>query len=81
MNASNAAVVTIQPSTGEILTMVGSLDYWDTKIDGQVNVATSPRQPGSSVKPFTYVTAYEHGFVPSSIVYDVPTDFSRGPGA
>lgn len=80
MNASNAAVVTIQPSTGEILTMVGSLDYWDTKIDGQVNVATSPRQPGSSVKPFTYVTAYEQGFVPSSIVYDVPTDFSRGPG-
>ncbi len=80
MNAHNAAVVTIRPATGEILTMVGSLDYWDPSIDGQVNVATSPRQPGSSVKPFTYVTAYERGFVPASIVYDVKTNFDRGPG-
>jgi 1A family penicillin-binding protein len=80
MNAHNAAVVTIQPATGEILTMVGSLDYWDTSIDGQVNVATSYRQPGSSVKPFTYVTAYEQGFVPDSMVWDVKTDFFRGPG-
>jgi penicillin-binding protein 1C len=80
MNAHNAAVVTIQPSTGEILTMVGSLDYWDTSIDGQVNVATSQRQPGSSIKPFTYVTAYSRGFVPDSTVDDVRTDFDRGPG-
>lgn len=80
MNAHNAAVVTIQPSTGEILTMVGSVDYWDSSIDGQVNVATSLRQPGSSVKPFTYVTAYQRGFVPASMVWDVKTAFSRGPG-
>lgn len=80
MNAHNAAVVTIRPSTGEILTMVGSLDYWDNNIDGQVNVATSYRQPGSSVKPFTYATAYARGFVPASTVYDVKTDFYRGPG-
>ena len=45
-------------------TTVGSLDYWDTKIDGQVNVAISPRQPGSSVKVFNYLTAYERGYVP-----------------
>ncbi len=80
MNAHNACVVTIQPSTGEILTMTGSLDYWDNNIDGQVNVCTSLRQPGSSVKPFNYVTAFERGFVPSSIVYDVKTAFDRGPG-
>src|SRR5262249_51730777 len=80
MNAHNAAVVTIRPSTGEILTMVGSLDYWDKSIDGQVNVAVSPRQPGSSVKVYTYVTAYERGFVPDSMVWDVKTQFSRLPG-
>ena len=80
MNAHNACVVTMQPATGEILTMVGSLDYWDKSIDGQVNVCTSLRQPGSSAKPFNYVTAYEKGFVPDSIVYDVKTAFDRGPG-
>ena len=80
MEATNAAVVTIQPSTGEILTMVGSLDYWNASIDGQVNVATSGRQPGSSIKVFNYVTAFERGFVPDSIVYDVKTAFDRGPG-
>jgi membrane peptidoglycan carboxypeptidase len=80
MNANNAAVVTIQPATGEILTMVGSLDYWDRSIDGQVNVAISPRQPGSSVKAYTYLTAYERGYVPDATVWDVKTTFSRGPG-
>jgi penicillin-binding protein 1C len=80
MNAHNAAVVVIRPSTGEILAMVGSLDYWNKSIDGQVNVATSLRQPGSSIKPFNYVTAFERGFVPDSVVYDVKTDFYRGPG-
>ncbi|MGH2458184.1 MAG: transglycosylase domain-containing protein [Chloroflexota bacterium] len=80
MDAHNACVVTIQPSTGEILTMVGSLDYWDKSIDGQVNVCTSPRQPGSSIKVFNYVTAYEMGYVPDSIVYDVKSAFDRGPG-
>jgi membrane peptidoglycan carboxypeptidase len=60
--------------------MVGSLDYWDQSIDGQVNVATSPRQPGSSIKPFNYVTAYSKGFVPDALVADVKTDFDRGPG-
>lgn len=80
MNAHNACIVAIQPQTGEILAMMGSLDYWDASIDGQVNVCDSPRQPGSSVKPFNYVTAYERGFVPSSVVYDVKTEFPRGPG-
>lgn len=80
MNAHNACIVAIQPQTGEILAMMGSLDYWDAQIQGQVNVCDSERQPGSSVKPFNYVTAYARGFVPSSIVYDVKTEFPRGPG-
>ncbi len=54
---SNAAVVAIRPRTGEVLAMVGSLDYWDEEIDGKFNVAADGlRQPGSSFKPFTYVT-------------------------
>jgi membrane peptidoglycan carboxypeptidase len=54
---SNAAVVVLRPRTGEVLAMVGSLDYWDEAIDGKFNVAADGlRQPGSSFKPFTYVT-------------------------
>ena len=74
-NANNAAVVAIQPSTGEILAMVGSVDYDDKRIDGQVNVALSDRQPGSTLKPFTYLTAFSKGWSPASLVMDVPTTF------
>lgn len=59
--ASNSALVSLDPKTGEILAMVGSKDYYDESIDGQVNVATSYRQPGSSFKPFIYAAAFENG--------------------
>ncbi len=73
---TNAAVVAIRPNTGEVLAMVGSLDYFDKSIDGQVNVALAPRQPGSSFKPYTYLTAFESGkFAPASMVLDVRTVF------
>jgi membrane peptidoglycan carboxypeptidase len=73
---TNAAVVAIRPNTGEVLTMVGSLDYFDEAIDGQVNVALAPRQPGSSFKPYTYLTAFETGnFSPATMVMDVRTVF------
>ncbi len=75
-NARNAATVVIRPSTGEILSMVGSVDYFDESIDGQVNMATSPRQPGSSFKVYTYAAAFEQGYAPSSLVYDVRTSFA-----
>ena len=72
----NASVVVIRPTTGEVLVMVGSLDYFDESIDGQVNMATSPAQPGSSFKPYTYLTAFESGaFAPTSLVMDVRTVF------
>ncbi len=78
-NVSNAAVVVIRPSTGEILGMVGSVDYFNRDIDGQVNVATSPRQPGSSFKIFTYLTAFSQGYTPASTIMDVRTVFDDSP--
>jgi membrane peptidoglycan carboxypeptidase len=73
---SNASVVAIRPNTGEILVMVGSLDYFDKSIDGQVNVSLAPRQPGSSFKPYTYLTAFESGnFSPATMAMDVRTVF------
>lgn len=73
--ASNAALVALDPKTGEILAMIGSRNYFDQSIDGQVNVATSPRQPGSSFKPFAYATAFEKGYQPETMLFDVPTNF------
>ena len=78
-NVHNAAVVVIDAQTGEILCMVGSLNYFDSKIAGQVNVAISERQPGSSFKPFTYVTAFAQGYSPASMVMDVRTSFPDDP--
>ncbi|HLA07186.1 MAG TPA: transglycosylase domain-containing protein [Anaerolineales bacterium] len=78
-NARNGALVAIKPSTGEILAMVGSPDFNNDAISGQVNMADSPtRQPGSSIKPITYVAAFEKGWTPSTLIWDVPTDFPDG---
>jgi len=75
-NAHNGALVAIKPSTGEILAMVGSADFYNETIDGQVNMATSPtRQPGSSIKPITYVAAFEKGWTASTLIWDVPSEF------
>lgn len=73
--ASNAALVAIDPKNGHILSMVGSKDYFDAAIDGQVNVATRQRQPGSSFKPYVYLTAFTKGYTPETILYDVETEF------
>ncbi len=75
-NAQDGALVAIKPSTGEILTMVGSTDFYNASIQGQVNMATSQtRQPGSSIKPLTYVAAFEKGWTPSTLIWDIPSDF------
>ncbi|MFA6973126.1 MAG: PBP1A family penicillin-binding protein [Parcubacteria group bacterium] len=73
--ATNAALVALDPQNGQILAMVGSKDYFAQTIDGQVNVATSPRQPGSSFKPFVYAKAFEKGFQPETLVLDAQTNF------
>jgi membrane peptidoglycan carboxypeptidase len=78
-NTKNGALVAIRPSTGEILAMIGSPDFNNDAISGQVNMATSPtRQPGSSIKPITYVAAFEKGWTPSTWIWDVPTEFPDG---
>jgi penicillin-binding protein 1C len=76
-NATNGALVAIRPQTGEILAMVGSPDFYNEDIDGQVNMATSPtRQPGSSIKPLTYLAAFEKGWTPATLIWDVPSAFT-----
>jgi len=71
----NASLVAIDPKTGQILSMVGSRDYFDKEIEGNFNVATAFRQPGSSFKPFIYATAFNKGFTPSTVLFDLPTEF------
>jgi penicillin-binding protein 1C len=76
-NVTNASVVVLKPQTGEILAMVGSADFFDDKIDGQVNVAISPQQPGSSIKPFTYLFALEKGATPATLFWDQKKTFTN----
>lgn len=70
-NVTNAAVVVLDPATGGILAMVGS-------IDGDINLVVSPRQPGSALKPFLYGSAFELGYTPATPLLDVPTTFVDG---
>ncbi|HIE24658.1 MAG TPA: hypothetical protein EYP74_01520, partial [Anaerolineales bacterium] len=75
-NVQNGALVAIVPETGEILAMVGSPDFDNEEISGQVNMATSPtRQPGSSIKPITYLAAFEKGWTLATLIWDVPSEF------
>ncbi len=74
--ATGGALVAIKPNSGEILAMVGSADFYNEAASGQVNMAISPRQPGSSIKPFTYLAAFEKGWTPSTLIWDVPSEFS-----
>lgn len=69
---SNAALVALKPGTSEILVMVGSADFDDLSISGQVNVAVSPRQPGSAIKPILYATAIDDNLIsPATVIWDV----------
>ena len=63
-NAENIGLVAIDPKTGDILTMVGSRNYFDKEIDGNFNITTTHRQPGSAFKPFAYATAFSNGYTP-----------------
>ena len=79
-NFSNAALTAINPRNGHILSMVGSKDYFDETIDGNVNVAMRLRQPGSSFKPYVYAQAFDEGYSPETIIFDVDTDFETDSG-
>lgn len=78
-NAHNAALVALDPFTGQVLTMLGSPDYFDESIDGAVNAALSNRQPGSALKPFTYAAAMnpqrEAPYTAATMILDVETPF------
>ncbi|MCX6019236.1 MAG: transglycosylase domain-containing protein [Chloroflexi bacterium] len=74
-NVTNASVVVLRPDTGEIVAMVGSAGFDNTAIDGQVNVAITAQQPGSSIKPFTYLAALERGATPATLFWDVPKKY------
>jgi penicillin-binding protein 1C len=75
LRISNGAALVTNPKTGEILAMVGSKDYFATDIDGNYNVTTASRQPGSSIKPVTYSIALERGFTLASIIPDNPITY------
>jgi penicillin-binding protein 1C len=76
MQVTNGAALITRPKTGEILAMVGSHDFFDFASHGQVNVPLRPRQPGSSIKPINYATAFETGRLnPASLLLDIPTCF------
>ncbi len=76
IDKENAGLIAIDPKTGQLLAMVGSRNYFDTEIDGNFNVTTAQRQPGSSFKPFMYATAFEDGYTPETSLFDVPTEFN-----
>ncbi len=85
-NLTNASLVALKPGTGEILAMLGSVDYKDESIDGHVNIALSPQQPGSSIKPLTYAAALspiegsEPAWTAADIVWDVEVDYPQFDG-
>jgi len=75
-DATNAGLVATDPKTGDVLVMVGSRDYFSEDIDGNFNVTLADRQPGSSIKPFVYAAAFEKGYLPATVLFDVKTQFS-----
>ena len=82
-HASDAALVALEPRTGEVLALVGSADFNDETIDGQVNMAITPRQVGSTIKPLDYLATFEMPtdyWTPATIVVDERTEFPDGPG-
>jgi len=76
VKGKNDSFVVINPKTGEILTMVGSRNYFDKEIDGQYNIATAKRQPGSTFKPFIYAEGFNKGYTPETVLFNTETQFS-----
>lgn len=75
-DAENVGLVAVNPKNGDILMMVGSRDYFDETIDGNFNITTAKRQPGSAFKPFAYAEAFKKGYTPETVLFDLKTEFS-----
>jgi len=81
LDINNGAALVVDPTNGQVLAMVGSRDYNSTKTDGQFNVVTQGlRQPGSAIKPITYLTAIRKGWTAESLIMDAPISFPGGAG-
>ncbi len=78
--ATDAAVLVIDNETAEVLAYVGSADFHDPAISGQIDMVRAARQPGSTLKPFVYALAWQRGHSPVELLPDVPTTFREGPG-
>ena len=78
VGATNGALFSVDAKTGEVLAMVGSADYFNDEIDGQVNMVFGRKQPGSSFKPFVYAKAFLNRYAPATVLYDTYTDFGGG---
>jgi membrane peptidoglycan carboxypeptidase len=76
----NGSLVSMRPATGEVLAYVGSRNYGRDDISGKVDIATSQQSMGSSMKPYTYLTAFEKGWVPSTLIQDAPLYLETGVG-
>ncbi len=74
--ADNASLVAVDPKSGKLLTLVGSSDYFDIEHEGNFNVATAKRQPGSAFKPFAYAAVFQKGYPDATILFDVKTEFN-----
>ena len=74
--AKNLGFIGLDPKAGEILFLVGSRNYFDTAREGNFNVATALRQPGSALKPIVYAAAFEQGYTPETVLFDLPTEFN-----
>jgi penicillin-binding protein 1C len=79
-SVTNGALMAMHPQTGEILAYVGSRNYFNERIDGQVDMVRAKRQPGSALKPFLFFQAFQQGFAPSTIIPDVPMRFETDEG-
>lgn len=77
---NNTGMIGMDPKTGQILSMVGSADYFNDDIDGQVNVTLRPLQPGSSMKPIVYAAGFEKGYTPNTLLWDINTTFATPSG-
>lgn len=71
--AQNMALMSVHPDTREILAYVGNMDYGDTEHGGKIDMVQVPRQPGSSFKPLVYAAAFEQGYGPATVLYDIET--------